>query len=61
MVEDLLIALALVLVLEGLLPALNPRGWRSAMEQLGRLSDSAIRRFGIIMVVAGAILFHLVR
>jgi len=61
MVEDLLIALALVLVLEGLLPALNARGWRRAMEQLGTLPDTAIRRFGIIMVAAGAILFHLVR
>ena len=61
MVEDLLVALALVLVLEGLLPALNPRGWRSAMEQMGSLSDRVIRRFGIVMIVVGALLFHLVR
>ena len=45
MLEDLLVAMALVLILEGLLPALNPRGWRRAMEQLGTLSDRAIRRF----------------
>lgn len=61
MVEDLLVALALVLVLEGLLPALNPRRWRGAMEQLGSLSDRVIRRFGIVMIVVGALLFHLVR
>ncbi|MFO7763363.1 MAG: DUF2065 family protein [Wenzhouxiangellaceae bacterium] len=61
MLEDLLVAFALVLVLEGLLPALNPRGWRSAMEQLGALPDRAIRRFGIVMIVAGAVVFHLVR
>jgi len=61
MVEDLLVALALVFVLEGLLPALNPRGWRSAMEQLGTLSDRAIRRSGIVMIIIGALLFHLVR
>lgn len=61
MLDDLLVAFALVLVLEGLLPALNPRSWRSAMEQLGTLPDHLIRRFGIVMVVAGALLFHLVR
>lgn len=58
---DLLLAFALVLVLEGLLPALNPAGWRRAVEQLSALSDNAIRRFGIVMIVAGSLLFHLVR
>ena len=61
MLKDLLVAVALVLVLEGLLPALNPRGWRRAVEQLGAISDRAIRRFGIVMIVLGALLFHLIR
>lgn len=61
MLDDLLVAFALVLVLEGLMPALNPRGWRSAVEQLGTLPDRRIRRFGIVMIVGGALLFHLVR
>ncbi|HKL53961.1 MAG TPA: DUF2065 domain-containing protein [Wenzhouxiangellaceae bacterium] len=61
MAGDLLLAFALVLVLEGLLPALNPDAWRRAVAQLAALPDRAIRRFGIVMVVAGALLFHLVR
>ncbi len=61
MLDDLLLAFALVLVLEGLMPALNPRGWRSAMEQLGTMPDRLIRRFGIVMIAGGAVLFHLVR
>jgi len=61
MAGDLLLAFALVLVLEGLLPALNPDAWRRAVAQLVALPDRAIRRFGIVMVVAGALLFHLVR
>lgn len=61
MLDDLLVAFALVLVLEGLMPALHPRGWRNAMEQLGTLPDRLIRRFGIVMVAAGALLFHLAR
>ncbi len=61
MLEDLILAFALVLVLEGLLPALNPDGWRRAVEQLGALPDRVIRSIGIVMLVAGALLFNLVR
>ncbi|MDT8409542.1 MAG: DUF2065 domain-containing protein [Wenzhouxiangellaceae bacterium] len=60
MAHDLLLALALVLVLEGLLPALSPRRWRQAVQQLGTLPDRSIRRFGIAMIVLGALVFHFV-
>jgi len=59
--QDLLLALALVMVLEGLLPALNPAGWRRAVEQLATLPDATIRQVGIGLLVAGALLFHFVR
>jgi hypothetical protein len=61
MLDDLLLAFALLLVLEGLLPALNPGGWRRAIEQIATLPDQTIRTFGIVMIVAGALLFHFVR
>lgn len=61
MLEDLLLAFALVLVLEGLMPALNPGAWRRAVEQLAALPDRTIRRFGVVMIVAGALLFQLAR
>lgn len=61
MLEDLLLAFALVMILEGLLPALNPGSRRRAMGQLAALPDHVIRRFGIAMIVAGALFFHLVR
>jgi uncharacterized protein YjeT (DUF2065 family) len=61
MAQDLLVALALVLVLEGLLPALRPDAWRTAVEQLATLPDAAIRRVGIGMLIAGGLLFQLVR
>ncbi|MBL39248.1 MAG: DUF2065 domain-containing protein [Xanthomonadales bacterium] len=61
MLEDLLLAFALVMVLEGLLPALNPGSWRRAMGQLAALPDRVIRRFGIVMIAIGALFFHLVR
>lgn len=49
------------MVLEGLMPALSPRGYRKAVEQIGGLPDAAIRRFGIVLIVAGAFIFHLAR
>jgi len=61
MLEDLLLAVALVMVLEGLLPALNPASWRRAVEQMAALPDRTILRLGVAMVIAGDLLFHLVR
>lgn len=56
MVDRLIDALALLLVLEGLMPFLNPAGWRRFVERLGQLSDGQIRFFGLSVMVAGALL-----
>jgi hypothetical protein len=61
MLDDLLLAFALLLVLEGLMPALSPGGWRRAIEQIATLPDRTIRTFGIVMIAVGALLFHLSR
>ena len=47
------LALALVLVLEGLLPFLSPTTWRKAFEQALKMSDGQIRFFGLCSVVLG--------
>ena len=47
------LAIALVLVIEGLLPFLSPTGWRRAFEQALKLSDGQIRFFGLCSVVLG--------
>ncbi len=47
------LALALVLVFEGLLPFLSPTRWRKAFEQALTLSDGQIRFFGLCSVVLG--------
>ena len=49
-------ALALVLVVEGLLPFLSPGGWRRMFTQLLQLHDGQIRFFGLITIVAGLLL-----
>ena len=49
-------ALALMLVIEGLLPLLNPAGWRHIFERATQLSDGQIRFMGLGSVTVGAVL-----
>ncbi len=48
-------ALALVLVIEGLLPFISPTGWRRMFEQLFAMSNGQIRFFGLCSIVLGLI------
>ncbi len=59
--RDLLTALALLFILEGLLPALAPKKWLQAMQDAARLGPRGIRVIGISALLAGAILLNLVR
>jgi uncharacterized protein len=49
-------ALALVLIIEGLLPFLSPKGWRGVFEKIIQLSDGQIRFYGLASIVAGLVL-----
>jgi uncharacterized protein YjeT (DUF2065 family) len=46
-------ALALVLVIEGLLPFLSPAEWRHMFEKILAMSDGQIRFFGLCSVLIG--------
>jgi uncharacterized protein YjeT (DUF2065 family) len=50
-------ALALVLVIEGLMPLLSPGNWRRMFMQVMQLSDGQIRFFGLCSVALGLLLF----
>jgi len=58
---DLLAAFALYLVIEGVLPFANPRGWRQSIELIAELSDSKLRIIGLVSMIAGVILLAAVR
>jgi uncharacterized protein YjeT (DUF2065 family) len=45
--------LALLLVVEGLLPFFSPSAWRKVFEQAMRLSDGQIRFIGLSSMLAG--------
>ena len=53
-------ALALVLVIEGLLPFLSPGRWRQGFSQLMRLRDGQLRFFGLCSIGLGLLLLWLV-
>ena len=48
-----LLAIGLMLVLEGLMPMVAPTRWRSLFERLLQMQDGQIRFFGVFMVLLG--------
>ena len=54
--SDLLTALALVLIIEGLLPGIAPSTWLKVMSDAAKLGPQGIRIAGIISMLSGALL-----
>ena len=54
-------AIALMLVIEGVLPFISPRSWRTMFERATRMSDGQIRFLGLSCMLAGLVLLVLFR
>ena len=50
------LALALVLVFEGLFPFISPAGWKRMFLQILQLQDGQVRFFGLASILAGLLL-----
>lgn len=59
--NDLLSALALVLVIEGLLPFINPSAYKSTMMQMATFPEKSIRMIGLGSMIAGVVFLFLIR
>ncbi len=59
--HDLVAAFALMLVLEGILPFLNPRGVRQALLQMAQMNNRVLRFTGLGSMLLGLLLLYLVR
>jgi len=57
----LLMALGLMLVLEGLLPFLSPAAWRDMFRRLMAITDGQLRFAGLASMLAGLALVALAR
>ncbi|MFP4155334.1 MAG: DUF2065 domain-containing protein [Halothiobacillaceae bacterium] len=53
MPSEIWMALALVLIIEGLLPFASPRRYRQMAQELSSMPDGAIRGTGLVLVLAG--------
>ncbi len=60
MSDALLAALALMLVLEGLLPFLSPTLWRQVFSRMLAMKDGQIRFIGLSCMVAGVVILYVV-
>jgi uncharacterized protein YjeT (DUF2065 family) len=61
MTDNLLLAFALMLVLEGLLPFIAPNAWRETFRRLIAFSDGQIRFVGLTSMIVGLILLMVFR
>lgn len=59
MAEALLGALALMLVIEGLLPFMSPASWRQLFARVLAMSDGQIRFIGLSSMLAGLLLLYI--
>lgn len=59
--DDLLSALALVLVIEGLFPFLSPTGFRNKMSAMLEMGDHQIRIASLVSMGIGLVLLYLIR
>lgn len=58
---DLFSALALVLVIEGIMPFISPKGWRETMLQASKFEDKTLRIIGFVSMLAGVIFLYVMR
>jgi uncharacterized protein YjeT (DUF2065 family) len=59
--DTLLIAFALMLVLEGILPFLLPGIWRETFKKLTEIGDNQVRFIGLTSMLLGLLLLYLVK
>ena len=60
MLHDLLVALALVMVIEGVLPFLSPHNMRRMLKAVSEMDDWALRVSGFVSMFLGVITLYLV-
>ncbi|MBB4842104.1 uncharacterized protein YjeT (DUF2065 family) [Paucibacter oligotrophus] len=58
--EQIFAALALMLLIEGLLPLLNPTLWRQVFARMLAMTDGQIRFVGLASILSGTLLLLLV-
>lgn len=58
MLQDIAVALSLVLVIEGLLPFVSPHSWRKMALNMAQLDDARIRLVALCSMLSGVALLY---
>jgi uncharacterized protein YjeT (DUF2065 family) len=53
------VALALVLIIEGMLPFISPHRWRNMLAMAEQMEDRVIRNIGLGSMLLGVVLLYL--
>lgn len=61
MFDSLLTALALMLILEGILPFLAPSLWRETFQRIVQMADGQLRFIGLSAMLSGLLLLYFLR
>lgn len=59
--QDIFTAFALYLVIEGMIPFVNPRGFRRAASLIAQFGDNNLRIIGLVVMGVGLLLLFIVR
>ena len=59
--NDLLVACALVLIIEGILPFVSPNTLRKVWQNISTMSDQSLRIMGLVSMLAGVVLLTIFR
>ena len=54
------VALALVFIIEGMLPFISPNRWRNMLAMVEQMDDRVIRNVGLSCMLFGIVLLYLV-
>jgi len=58
--QDLGVAFALFLIIEGIVPFVNPAGLRALLQAINQLSDQQLRFAGFTSMLLGLLLLYIV-
>lgn len=58
LIHSLWVASALMLVIEGIMPFLNPAVFRRALMQMATMTDRQLRLVGLFAMIAGLIILY---
>jgi len=59
--QDVFTAIALYLIIEGMIPFIGPNRFRQAVAKIAQLNDNHLRTTGLTVMIAGLLMLFVVR